>query len=248
MQRYLRQTAFPGIGEAGQQRLSTSRVAVVGAGALGTVTANCLARAGIGFLRIIDKDHVERINLHRQILYTEEDADRRVPKAVAACAFLARVNSEIRLESVVSELNADNAESMFEDIDLVLDAVDNWGTRFLINRVCRDKSLPWIYCAALGSEGMTMNFLPNDQPCLQCVVPQHTIAAVQPTCVEKGIINMATGTIAAIQSAEAVKILLGSAHIRHGLFIADVWENKFNVISFEKDRGCSVCGAGMRLK
>jgi len=239
-QRYIRQIAFSGMGESGQQILGNSRVVIVGAGALGTVSANCLARAGVGFLRLIDKDHVERINLHRQILYTEENADTNVPKAVAACSFLVRANSEIQLEPVVSELNADNVETLFRDVDLVLDAVDNWETRFLMNKVCRKKALPWIYCAALGAEGMTMNFLPNDQPCLQCVVSQETIG-IQPTCVTMGVLNMTTGAIASIQAAEAVKILLGSPFVRQGLFVADFWNNRFKTIPFEKDSHCTVC-------
>jgi adenylyltransferase/sulfurtransferase len=241
MQRYLRQTAFSGIGQSGQLRLKESRVAIVGVGALGTVSANCLTRAGIGFLRLIDYDHVERINLHRQVLFTEEDADRGVPKAVAACSFLARANSDVQLEPVIAELNADNAESMFEDVDLVLDAVDHWQTRFLMNKVCRKLPLPWIYCAALGSEGMTMNFLPGGGPCLECVVPQQSIVDVQPTCATEGVLNMTTGAIAAIQSAEAVKILLGSPHVRQGLFVADFWQNRFKTIPFERNERCSVC-------
>ena len=241
MQRYIRQIVFTGIGEAGQQTLGRSRVAIVGVGALGTVSANCLARTGIGFLRLIDKDHVERTNLHRQILFTEEDADRRTPKAVAACSFLARANSEIQLEPVVAELNAGNADSLFNDVDIVLDAVDNWEARFLMNRVCRKHSKPWIYCAALGSEGMTMNFLPNGGPCLECVVPQKTIAKVQPTCVTEGVLNTTTGAIAAIQVAEAIKILLGSPHIRQELLIADFWHNKFKTIPFERNMECAVC-------
>jgi len=241
MHRYIRQTTFTGIGEAGQQILGNSRVAIVGTGALGTVSANCLARAGVGFLRLIDKDHVERINLHRQILYTETDADNRVPKAVAACAFLARANSDIQLEPVVAEFNADNAEALLKDVDLVLDAVDNWQARFLASEVCRKKSLPWIYCAALGAEGMTMNFLPGDGPCLRCVVPHQAITHAQPTCVALGVINMATGAIASMQAAEAVKILLGSPHVRQGMFIADFWHNRFKTIPFGRDPNCPVC-------
>jgi len=240
MQRYIRQIAFTGIGESGQQKLADSRVAIVGAGALGTVSANCLARAGVGFLRLIDKDNVEQINLHRQILYTEKDAEQNVPKAIAACSCLARANSAIHLVPVVDELNTENIDSLFRDVNLVLDAVDNWETRFLMNKVCRKKSLPWIYCAALGAEGMTMNFLPNDQPCLQCVTPQETLG-IQPTCVTVGVLNMASGAIASIQAAEAVKILLGSPHVRQGLLVADFWNNRFTTIPFEKDLRCPVC-------
>jgi len=243
MHRYIRQTAFVGVGEAGQQILGKSRVAIVGVGALGTVSANCLARAGIGFLRLIDKDHVERINLHRQILYTEDDAAQCVPKAIAACSFLAQANSDIQLEPVVTELNAANAEHYFADVDLVLDAVDNWQTRFLINEVCRRQSRPWIYCAVMASQGMTMNFLPGDQPCLQCVVPVQAIANVQPTIATEGVLNMTTGTIAAFQAGEAIKILLGSPQIRQGLFFADFWNNKFKTVPFVRDANCSVCAA-----
>ena len=239
MQRYIRQMAFSGIGETGQKILGNSRVAIVGVGALGTVSANCLARAGVGFLRLIDKDCVERTNLHRQILYTEEDADNNVPKVVAACSLLARANSEIELEPVVAELNASNIEALLGDVDLVLDAVDHWETRFLVNRFCRNRSLPWIYCAALGAEGMTMNCMP-DGPCLQCVVSPQTLG-IQPTCVTEGVLNMATGAIASIQAAEGVKILLGSSHIRRGLLVADFWNNRFKTIPFEKDVRCSVC-------
>lgn len=241
MQRYIRQMAFTGIGEAGQQLLGKSRVAVVGVGALGTVAANCLARAGVGFLRLIDKDHVEQINLHRQILFTEDDAAQRIPKAVAACTALACANSEIRLEPIVAELNAANVEAMFADVDLVIDAVDNWEARFVVNEVCRKKSLSWIYCAALGAQGMTMNFLPGNHPCLQCVVPRQTVRGIQPTCVTEGVLNMATGAIAAIQTAEAVKILVGSPYVRQGLLTADFWHNRFKIIPFEKDSHCALC-------
>lgn len=241
MQRYIRQMTFSGIGKAGQEILSTSRVAVVGVGALGTVAANCLARSGIGFLRLIDKDYVETLNLHRQILYTEEDAERRVPKAVAAHTFLAQANSGIQIDSVVAELNADNAESLLADVDIVLDDVDHWETRFLINKVCQKKKLPWIYCAALGSEAMTMNFLPGEFPCLQCVV-SPAVLQQQPTCAEVGILNMTTGMIASLQSGEAVKILLGSPLVRQGLFVADFWNNRFKTFAFDKDPLCACCG------
>ena len=241
MHRYIRQTAFAGIGEAGQQTLGNSRVAIAGVGALGTVSANCLARAGIGFLRLIDKDHVEKINLHRQILYTEEDANISTPKAIAACSLLAKANSEVILEPVVAKLTAENAEAMLADVDLVLDAVDNWQTRFLVNRICRKKSLPWIYCAVLGSQGMTMNFFPGEQPCMQCVVPEQAVANIQPTIVTEGVLNTTTGAIAAIQAGEAIKILLGSPHIRQGLFVADFWHNRFKTIPFERNGDCPVC-------
>ncbi|MDR0521807.1 MAG: ThiF family adenylyltransferase [Planctomycetaceae bacterium] len=239
--RYSRQTAFAGLGESGQQKLSAARVAVVGVGALGTVAANCLARAGAGFLRLIDRDYVELTNLHRQMLFTENDARRRIPKAAAAAARLAEANSEIVLEPIVADFNAANAETFLSGIDLVLDAVDNWECRFLLNDICRQKEIPWIYCAALAAEGMTMNFLPGHHPCLQCVVPKQTLTGLQPTCVTAGVLNMAAGAIASIQAAEAVKILTDSPTVRQGLFTADFWNNRFKTIPFEQDADCPVC-------
>jgi adenylyltransferase/sulfurtransferase len=242
MDRYARQIVFPGIGLSGQSKLAESTVAVVGLGALGTVAANALCRAGIGHLRLIDRDYVERTNLQRQILYDEEDAKKRLPKAVAVCQHLKQVNSEIVLEPVVAELNSVNIGSVFKDVDLVLDGLDNWETRFLVNEACCQSGIPWIYCAALGAEAMSMNLLTGEnQPCLCCFLSPESGSAAGQSCAADGILNTATGMIAAIQAAEAVKILVGSPEIRRGLFVADLWKNRFKMVPLEKDIHCPVC-------
>ncbi|MDR0337191.1 MAG: ThiF family adenylyltransferase [Planctomycetaceae bacterium] len=242
MERYSRQIAFSGLGRIGQQKLLESTVAVVGVGALGSVSANLLCRAGVGQLRLIDRDYVEKNNLQRQILYNENDAEKRYPKAVAACNHLSRVNSEIMLEPVVAELNAANIEQLFDKVDLVLDGLDNWETRFLVNEACSRLGIPWIYCAALGAETMSMNLLPHEtSPCLRCFVSPESGSATGQSCAVAGVLNMATGMITAIQVAEAVKILTGANNIRNELFVADVWNNRFKTIRIEKDLDCPVC-------
>ncbi|MDR1269641.1 MAG: ThiF family adenylyltransferase [Planctomycetaceae bacterium] len=242
MERYSRQIVFSGLGRIGQKKLLEATVAVVGVGALGSVSANLLCRAGVGHLRLIDRDYVEKNNLQRQILYNEEDAEKRYPKAVAACNHLSRVNSEIILEPVVAELSAANIEQIFEKVDLVLDGLDNWETRFLVNEACYRFGIPWIYCAALGAETMSMNLLPDEnRPCLRCFMSPESGSAAGQSCAVAGVLNMATGMIAAVQTAEAVKILTGSTEIRNGLFVADLWNNRFKTIRIEKDIDCPVC-------
>ncbi|MDR2117263.1 MAG: ThiF family adenylyltransferase [Planctomycetaceae bacterium] len=243
MERYLRQIVFSGLGRIGQQKLLESTVAIVGLGALGSVAANLLCRAGVGHIRLIDRDYVEKTNLQRQILYNENDAEQHCLKAVAAFNHLSKINSEIVLEPVVAELNAVNIEQIFENVNLVLDGLDNWETRFLMNEFCRQVGIPWIYCAALGSEAMSMNLLPDEKyPCLRCFLSPESGSAAGQSCATVGILNMATGMIAAVQVAEAVKILTEStAEIRNGLFVADLWNNRFKTIPIEKDSDCPVC-------
>lgn len=243
MDRYSRQIVFSGLGRIGQQKLLESTVAVVGLGALGSVAANLLCRAGVGHIRLIDRDYVEKTNLQRQILYNEEDAEKRRPKAVAAFNHLSGVNSEIVLEPVVAELGAANIGQIFQKVDLVLDGLDNWETRFLINEICHQTGIPWIYCAALGSEAMSMNLLHDkDSPCLRCFLSPESGSAAGQSCAVTGVLNMATGMIAAVQVAEAVKILTESAsEIRSGLFVADLWNNRFKTIPIERDIDCPVC-------
>ncbi|GHT25500.1 thiamine/molybdopterin biosynthesis protein MoeB [Planctomycetales bacterium] len=242
MNRYSRQSIFHGIGEEGQEKLAAAKIAVAGVGALGTVSANLLCRAGIGFLRLIDRDIVELSNLQRQILFDENDAAQTVPKAVAACRHLEKVNSEITLEPVVAEIDSDNISQLFSGFDLILDGTDNWETRFLINEYCRKENIPWIFCAALGSLGMTMNILPDgNASCLQCLTASSEIPEQNGTCSTDGVLNMTTGFIASMQAAEAVKILLKSPNIRNGLFVADLWNNRFKTMPIEKDADCPVC-------
>ena len=241
MDRYARQTVFSHIGPQGQEKLLRSKVAIIGMGALGTVAADNLCRAGVGLLRLVDRDYVEITNLQRQTLYNEDDAEQGLPKAIAAYNHLSKVNSGIRLETVIADVNQSNAEAIIGDVDLVLDAGDNFEVRFLINEACDKHKVPWIYCGALGSAGTTMNILPDrGGPCLRCYVGA---SATQPeqTCSTFGVLNMITAVMSSIQSAEAVKILLGSDSVRKGILSVDLWGNSFSSIALKRDDDCPVC-------
>ena len=241
MERYARQTVFQHIGNEGQKKLLSSKVTIIGMGALGTVAANNLARAGIGYIRMADRDYIELTNLQRQVLYNEDDAAQSLPKVIAACNHLSKVNSEIIFEPVITDVNPSNIEGLISDVDLVLDANDNFEIRLLINEACNKYSIPWIYCGALGSVGMTMNILPyDDSPCLRCFLGE-SVSSTGESCSTVGVLNMLTVTMASLQTAEAVKILLGSDRIRRELLTLDIWENRFDAIKLEKDPDCPIC-------
>src|SRR5918912_2299327 len=182
MERYSRQILFEGIGAGGQRRVRESRALVVGCGALGSAQAEMLARAGVGRLRIVDRDFVEESNLQRQTMFDERDARERVPKAVAAARRVAEINSEVVCEAEVADVNRSNVERLVEDCDVVLDGTDNFATRFLLNDACVKHGLPWVYGAAVGSYGVTMTVRPRVTPCLRCVFPETPAAASAPTC------------------------------------------------------------------
>lgn len=242
-ERYARQIAFKGIGEEGQEKLGRSKVAVVGLGATGTVIANNLCRAGVGFLRLIDRDYVEITNLQRQAVYDEQDARDNTPKAVAAAEHLYKVNGEVTLEPVVSDVNAGNIEKLIEGMDLVMDGTDNFETRLLINEACHKHRIPWVYNGAIMSCGMSLNILQEeDAPCLRCMVTGVPAPGSRPTCSSAGVLNMITGAVACVGSAEALKILIGSPDIRKNLFVIDVWENVARYQEIEKAPDCPVCG------
>ena len=244
MERYARQIVFNRIGEEGQRKLLNSRIAIIGMGALGTVSANNLCRSGVGFLRIVDRDYVELSNLQRQLLYNEDDVKQSLPKAAAAFGHLSKVNSEITIEPVITDVNSSNIESLINDVDLVLDATDNWETRILLNEACHALKIPWIYCAALGSTGMTMNMFPEeDSPCLRCIVPEASSAQTE-TCSTFGVLNMITNAVASIQTAEAIKFLIGSASIRRELLTVDIWDNHITSLKMKKNLECPVCVHG----
>lgn len=241
IERYIRQMTFTKIGKEGQERLLSSRVAIVGMGALGTVAANHLCRAGVGYLRLIDRDLVELSNLQRQILYTEEDAKQSLPKAAVAAEHLRLVNSEITIEPVVAELNAVNAEALLQDVDLVIDAGDNFAVRFLINDVCSKQTIPWIYGGAVGGSGMTMNILPGEGPCFRCLVPVVPPVGSVETCSTVGVLSMLTSILASAQALEAVKILTGSKDVRRTLMVVDVWDWQVDFIAVENNPDCLTC-------
>jgi len=241
MERYSRQEAFFEIGEAGQQKLLRSRVAIIGLGALGSASANLLARAGVGFLRLVDRDYVEYSNLQRQMLYTERDAREAVPKAAATEEHLREINSEIEYEPVITDVNGGNIRALIEDVDLVIDATDNVEIRQILNEACHALRKPWIYGGALASYGMTMNILPEeDAPCFRCMFDDAVPNGE--TCATAGVLGMLTSIVASIQCTEAIKILIGSPDVRRSLLAIDIWNNEFDELQVEKNPDCPVCG------
>ena len=241
LQRYSRQTMFGGIGIEGQKKLQLSKVAVIGVGATGTVIANNLCWAGVGFIRLIDRDYVELSNLQRQTLYTEEDAENQTPKAAAACEHLRRVNSGIELEPVALDVNSSNIETLISDVDLVLDGTDNLEIRNLINEASVKHGKPWIYAGVLAGTGMTFNIIPGQTPCLRCLSFDTPSVGTGPICRSAGVLNSITGIVASLASSEALKILIGSPNVRKSLLTFDIWENWFKEVEINKKYDCPVC-------
>ena len=240
--RYSRQERFTPIGVEGQRRIASARVAIAGCGALGTVHAETLARAGVGTLRIIDRDFVELSNLHRQFLFSEADAADSTPKAIAAARRLAQINSTITVEPIVADLAPSNAGDLFEDIDLVLDATDNFETRYLINDYAVREHKPWIYGAAVGSYGLVMPILPERTACLACVYPEPP-AGLQPTCETEGVLGPLTATIASLQAALALQILsTGTLPLPTRITTVDLWSGSIRQVKQPPpDPACIVC-------
>ena len=239
--RYSRQERFQPIGPTGQQRLSAARVAIAGCGALGSFHAESLARAGVGHLRIIDRDFVELSNLHRQFLFSEADAAESTPKAVAAASRLSQINSLIEVEPVVADLSPSNAHDLFENIDLILDGTDNFETRYLINDFAVQAGIPWIYGAAVGSYGLLMPVIPERTACLACVYPQPP-AGAQPTCETEGVLGPLTATVAAMQCALALQILATGTLEQTRITTVDLWTGVIRQINQpERDPNCRVC-------
>ena len=244
--RYSRQILFDGIGRDGQSRLRGSRVLIVGCGALGSAQAEALARAGIGALRIADRDFVESSNLQRQTMFTESDASERLPKAIACANHVREINSEIIVEAEIVDVNHSNIERLIADCDLVLDGTDNFSTRYLINDACVKHSITWIYGAAVGSYGVTMTIQPQQGPCLRCVFPEAPPAASAPTCDTAGVIMPIISVVAAVQVTEALKLLTGHPeHLHKSLMQFDVWRNEWRRIATgHRDPDCLTCGLG----
>jgi molybdopterin-synthase adenylyltransferase len=241
-ERYSRQLLFAGIGEAGQERLGNAQVAVVGCGATGSALASLLARAGVGTLRIIDRDYVEPSNLQRQTLFDETDAAESLPKAIAACRKIATFNSQIIAEPHVSDLRPENIEQLLTGVHLILDGTDNFETRYLVNDFAVKNSLPWIYVAAVGSYAATMNIVPGQTACLSCIFPESPRGTVE-TCETSGILNSAVNFAASVAATEAIKLLVGAtSHLRCTLLSHDVWTNDRAEISAGKPNpDCRTC-------
>jgi molybdopterin-synthase adenylyltransferase len=240
--RYSRQSRFAPLGEAGQQRIGKATVVVVGCGALGTVMAELLTRAGVGRLRIVDRDFVELSNLQRQFLFDEADAAEAIPKAIAAERRLTRLNNEVKIEPVVADLVPSNIEELLEDADIILDGTDNFETRFLINDAAVSTGRPWIYAAAVGSYGLKFAVLPGQTACLRCMYPEPPQGA-QPTCETDGVLGPLTATIASLATADALKILaLGPESIAGRLTTVDVWSGVIRQIPTPaRDPECPCC-------
>lgn len=245
--RYSRQVLFKEIGREGQEKLGASRVLIVGCGALGASHAEMLARAGVGKLRIVDRDFVEFTNLQRQTLFKESDASDRLPKAVAAGARLAEINSDVEVEAVVADVNNSNVESLIDDCDIVLDGTDNFQVRYLLNDACVKHDKTWIYGAAVSSYGTTMTIIPHGTPCLRCIFQEIPDAGSAPTCDTAGVIMPIISTVSATQVAEALKLLVGDIDSLHGsLMQFDVWANDRQRIKLSgPDPECKCCGKGI---
>ncbi|MGC2235755.1 MAG: ThiF family adenylyltransferase [Pyrinomonadaceae bacterium] len=242
-ERYSRQILFSEIGKEGQEKLLNSRVLLVGCGALGASHAEILARAGVGFLRIVDRDFVEFTNLQRQTLFSEKDAKERLPKAIAAKNRLAEINSEVEIEAVVADINHSNVEDFVKDCDLILDGTDNFQTRYLVNDACVKLNKTWIYGAAVSSYGVTMTIIPNKTPCLRCIFEEMPAAGSSPTCDTAGVIQPIIASVSAIQTTEALKILTGKTEKLHkSLIQIDVWQNDWRKIKLgEPNSDCEAC-------
>lgn len=245
--RYSRQIRFAGLGPEGQARLQQGTATLVGVGALGTASAQLLARAGVGTLRLIDRDVVDESNLHRQVLFSEDDALQGLPKAVAARQRLQAVNSTISIHAAVEDLTPGNVDRLLSGSDVILDGTDNFETRYLINEWAVRQNVPWIYGAAVAAYGLTLPVLPGDGACLQCVFETPPPAETSPTCETAGVVGPVTALVAALQAAEAMKILAGRLQaVSRMLTAVDVWDGRMQQIAVSRRAGdsCSACGAG----
>ena len=242
-EKYSRQMLFAGIGPEGQQRLRASRAVIVGCGAIGAATANLLVRAGLGQLRIVDRDFVEPSNLQRQTLFEEADARDALPKAVAAQRRLRGINSDVRVEGVVADLNASNSEELLAGYSLILDGTDNFETRFLMNDYAvKSSQTPWLYAAAVSSYGLTMTIRPGQTPCLACLLEASGGVGLEETCDTVGVLGPIVNLIASLQTAEALKLLAGRESALHGrLLSCDVWSGRMQSVAPERNPNCRTC-------
>jgi molybdopterin/thiamine biosynthesis adenylyltransferase len=241
--RYSRQVLFPGIGAAGQARIRGASVCIVGCGALGSFQAEALARAGVGRLRLIDRDYVDYTNLQRQWLYDEEDASNESPKAIAAAHRLHQLNRDVDLDPQVSDFTPSNADDLVSGYDLILDGTDNFETRYLINDISVKLALPWVYGAAIGSYGIAMPVAPGRGPCFACVYPEPP-KGIQPTCDVNGVICSVTASVASLQVAMALRLIVGWPDFGCRIHTFDVWEGSSKQIDpGAPDPECRACGA-----
>ncbi|MGD9589840.1 MAG: ThiF family adenylyltransferase [Pyrinomonadaceae bacterium] len=248
-ERYSRQILFREIGRAGQEKLLASRVLILGCGALGASHAEMLSRAGVGNLRIVDRDFVEFTNLQRQTLFKESDAAGRLPKAIAAKKRIAEINSEIGVDAIVADVNNSNVESLVDGCDLVLDGTDNFQVRYLLNDACVKHRKIWIYGAAVSSYGTTMTVIPGETPCLRCIFEEMPDAGSSPTCDTAGVIMPIISSISSIQVSEAIKVLVGDFDSLHSSLVQiDIWANDWRKIRLTKPNEDCVCCVQRRFE
>ncbi|MFM1903517.1 MAG: Molybdopterin-synthase adenylyltransferase [Planctomycetota bacterium] len=247
LDRYSRQTRFPPLGAEGQAKLAAARVVIVGCGALGSASAVALARAGVGSLRLIDRDLPEPSNLPRQLLFDEADAAEPLPKVVAAARHLARINSATRVEPMVADLVSANAVDLLADVDVIVDGTDNLEARYLINEVACRTATPWVHGAAVGGEGRVLTVLPGRTACLRCLVPDLPPPGALPTCETAGILGPAAMVVGAVQATEAIKLIVAAAADTAGRMLAfDLWSGDWRTLDLAPlaAAGCPTCRAG----
>lgn len=244
-ERYSRQIIYQRIGMPGQERLKKSCVLIVGCGGLGSGAAQILARAGIGCLRLVDRDYLELKDLQHQLLFDENDIREGLPKAIAAKRKLKKINASIKIEAHVEDVNRHTVEKLVENADLVMDGADNFGTRYLLNEVCVKNKIPWIYGDCSAGTGKTMNIIPGETPCFQCVFKPNEKAGRLPASEDVGIFGPVVNAIASLQCAEALKILSGNTNsINRTMRMLDLWENQYQEIDIHKaneQKNCPVC-------
>lgn len=245
MDRYVRQMRYPPLGEDGQRNLCNSSVLLCGCGALGSMLANTLVRAGVGRVRIVDRDFLELNNLQRQVLYDEEDVAAGIPKVVAAEAKLKKINSQVAIEAIVKDVDHTNISALLDGMDMVLDGTDNFETRFLLNDAAVKFGLPWVYGGCIGAEGQTMTILPGETPCLRCLMHDAPPPGTTPTCDSAGILSPIINVIASIQACEAIKILSGRREaVSRVLHVFDLWDNRVRQVKLDFLRDavdCATC-------
>ncbi len=238
--RYSRQTVLPQVGRAGQEKLRASTVAIVGVGALGSSMAEMLARAGVGTLRLADRDYLELHNLQRQSLYTEADIDSGLPKAVAAARHLGEINSEIAIETWVADVTSENVVDLLEGVSVALDGTDNLQTRYLLNDACLSRGIPWVYSGVVGVCGVSLSVEPGESACLQCLYPGAPPPGSTDTCDIAGVLGPVAHVVAAVAAAEAIKLIVGGAPAK-GLLAIDLWSGSFDRIEVPRNPDCPAC-------
>lgn len=242
--RYSRQILVSQIQREGQEKLADARVGLVGCGALGSVVANHLVRAGVGLLRIADGDHPEIHNLQRQMLFNEADVAAGIPKAQAAAFHLGEINSAVTVEPQVLSIDEDSLPKFASGLDVIVDGTDNFATRFLINDFAVRAGLPWVYGGVISTSGMSMTVVPDDGPCLRCLIPELPNREQTPTADVAGVLSTTVAVIGSIEANEVIKLIVNPGARNRGLVIVDVWDLIFERLEVVRDKTCPCCGRG----